>query len=381
MTFRPLAGIRVVDVTTSLAGPTCTSVLGALGADVLKVEPPTGDEARHWGPPFEDGAGLLFLTANASKRSVAVSLREEEGREAVRRLADRADVVVQSLRPGLASERGLDAASLRVRNERLVACTISAFGTRGPLASRPGYDPLVQAASGIMSVTGEPDRPGVRVGVSVVDLTTGLWAALAILAALHAGGGRTIDVSLYETALALMAYHLRAYEATGEVPSRHGGAFPLIAPYEVFATGDGEVMIAAGNDGLWQRLRAELGLPDDERFRHNPDRVRNRRELHAALRERLATAPAGEWVERLSAVGVPAAVVADVAAVAASEQTAALGVLAGLGGLPFSADGDRVAHTAPPPALGAHTREALHEAGYSDAELDALAARRVIVAS
>lgn len=378
MTFLPLAGVRVVDLTTSLAGPTCTSVLGALGADVVKIESPAGDEARHWGPPFEDGQGVLFLTANASKRSLAVSLRDEAGREAVRRLADRAHVVVQSLRPGLAAQLGLDAASLRARNDRLVCLTISAFGSTGPLAGRPGYDPLIQAASGIVSVTGEADRPGVRVGVSLIDISTGLWAAIGVLGALREDAGRELEVSLYETALGLMAYHLRAYEADGRVAGRHGTAFPLIAPYEAFPTADGDLMVAAGNDGLWQRLREEIDLPDEERFRTNPLRVKNRAELSAAIADRLREHPASVWAERLAAAGVPAAPVADVADVAAAEQTAALGLLAGLGGLPLTADGARVAHTAPTPRLGAHTREVLAEAGYTPAEIDELVARGTV---
>jgi len=378
MSFRPLEGVRVLDLTTSLAGPTCTSVLGAFGANVVKVEPVGGDEARAWGPPFEDGVGVLFLSANGSKRSLAASLSDEDSLEAVRCVADRSQVVVQSLRPGLAAERGLDAATLRARNPELVHLSISAFGTVGPLAGRPGYDPLVQAASGIMSVTGEADGPSSRVGVSLVDLTTGVWAALGVVSALGAGGGRTLDVSLYETALSLMSYHVRGYEASGVVPGRHGTAFPLIAPYQAFPTGDGELMIAVANDGLWSKLRAELELEDDPRFATNPDRVQHRDALVAQLSERFRTATTEAWVERLSAVGIPAAPVSDVAEVTSSEQTAALGLLTGLGGLPLSVDGTRVAHTSPPPALGAHTRAVLSEAGYDDAAIDALAARRVI---
>ncbi len=379
MSFRPLAGVRVVDVTTSVAGPTCTSVLGALGADVVKVESLGGDEARQWGPPFQDGQGLLFTTSNASKRSLAASLRDPDGAEAVRRVADSSHVFVQSLRPGLARELGLDADTLRGRNPELVHVSISAFGTVGPLADRPGYDPLIQAAAGIISVTGEKGGRGVRVGVSLVDIGTGLWAALGALGALHAGGGRTIEVSLYETALALMAYHVRSYQVTGEeLGRRFGTAFPMIVPYEAFDTADGQLMLAAGNDGLWQRLRGELDLPDEERYRTNPGRVAHRDELHETIAARLSTDTTDAWVERLAAAGVPAAPVATVAQVASSEQTQALGLLTGLGGLPLSADGERVEHTAPPPPLGAHTRVVLREAGYADEEVDALVANGTV---
>ena len=267
--FRPLDGLRVVDVTTSLAGPYCTEVLGALGADVIKVEPPgSGDEARHWGPPFHDGTATMFLTANANKRSVAVELRR--GSDIVLRLAERADVFVVSLRPGLAEERGLAAAEVRARNERLVYASISGFGTDGPLAGRPGYDPLAQAAAGILSVTGEADRDPVRVGVSLVDQTTGIWAALSILAAVHQGRGATIELSLYATAVSLMGYHLAGYAASGAVPGRHGTAFPSIAPYEVFDTADGQLMLAVGNDRTFASFCAVVGLeqlPGDPRYR------------------------------------------------------------------------------------------------------------------
>jgi crotonobetainyl-CoA:carnitine CoA-transferase CaiB-like acyl-CoA transferase len=288
--FRPLAGLRVVDVTTSLAGPYCTEVLGALGADVVKIEPPgSGDEARHWGPPFHEGTATMFLAANANKRSVAVELRR--GSEIVLRLAERADVFVVSLRPGLAEARGLAAADVRGRNDRIVYCSISGFGTEGPLASRPGYDPLAQAAAGIVSVTGEADRDPVRVGVSLVDQTTGIWAALSILAALRQDVGATIELSLYATAVSLMGYHLAGYAATGEVPGRHGTAFPSIAPYETFAVADGQLMLAVGNDRAFASFCAVVGLAelvDDPRYATNGERVRNRAALRALVAERLA---------------------------------------------------------------------------------------------
>ena len=343
--FQPLADKVVVDVTASLAGPYCTQLLGALGADVIKVEPAEGDHARAGGPPFVGEDGALWFAANAGKRSVVVDLAREQ--ERMLELADAADVFVQSLRPGLAVRYGLDAASLRARKPELIHVSVGAY------AGRPGYDPLVQAATGIMSVTGEPDGPPVRVGVSLIDFATGQWAAIGVLAALLRGGGATIDVSLHETALALLAGHIAGFAATGEVPGRHGTAFPLIAPYEVFAGG---LMIAAGSDALWQRLRAVLELDDDPRFRTNPDRVRNRDALREAIESALAGRPLDEWEQLLADAGVPAARVRTVAEAMADEHTAALGILQQLGdgvivAPPITVDGERPRYASPPPRL------------------------------
>jgi crotonobetainyl-CoA:carnitine CoA-transferase CaiB-like acyl-CoA transferase len=382
--FAPLAGVRVVDVTTSYAGPTCTQLLGALGADVVKIEPPAGDEARSWGPPFAGDLGTLFVAANSGKRSVAVDLRR--GIEVVLRLVEGADVFVQSLRPGLADELGLGADALRARKPVLVHCTISSYGRAGPKRDLPGYDPLLQAAAGLVSVTGEPGSAGVRVGVSLIDHTTGMYAAFAILAALHEGGGRTIDVSLWETALAFVSYHLIGNIETGSIPTPQGTGFHAIAPYQVFPAADGGLMITAANDGLFRRLVEAIGRPelaDDPRFATNPDRVTNRAALVEALSAWLRERPRAAWLEALAAAGVPAAPVQDVGEVAADPQTTAIGILQRLGpyttlGPAFSADGERPAYASPPPALGEHTAEVLAEAGYSDAEIAKLAAAGVI---
>src|SRR6266545_2626141 len=306
--FLPLEGLRVVDVTSSLAGPSCTEILGALGADVVKVEhPERGDEARAWGPPFWEGSSVMFYAANLNKRSLALDI--ERGRDALLRMTDMADVFLQSLRPGTAKRLGFGPEELRARNPRLVYCDIGAFGSRGPLRERAGYDPLLQAFGGIVSLTGEPDRPGVRVGASIVDQTTGLWAALGILAAVHAGGGRTVDISLFETVVGLLPYQVTSYLASGEVPGRHGTAFPLIAPYQVFRVRDGEQM-------------------------------------------------------------------------AEHEQTAALGLIQALPeptvAFPLSFEGERLVHRRPPPQLGEHSTEILRELGYTDEELDELAAEKII---
>ena len=379
--FHPLEGVRVLDLTSSLAGPYCTQILAALGADVVKVEHPGhGDEARAWGPAFVAGSSVMFFAANAGKRSLALDLSTEPGREALFRLAERSAVFVQSLRPGTAERLGVGPADLRARNDRLIYCSIGAFGRRGPLAEEPGYDPLIQAAGGIMSVTGEPGRDPVRVGVSLVDLGTAAWAALAVLAALLDGRGRVLDLSLYETALALLPYQLANYLGTGEMAGREGTAFPLIAPYQVFSTRDGELMIVAGNDRLFRALCEVVGLPslaDDARFATNPLRVANREELIRTLEERFELERSAVWLERLREAGVPAAPVQDVAQVAESEQTQALGILQELAGfrtvgLPLSADGDRVGYGSPPPRLGEHSAEVLAEAGYSDAEVTEL---------
>jgi crotonobetainyl-CoA:carnitine CoA-transferase CaiB-like acyl-CoA transferase len=384
MAFAPLAGFHVLDLTSSLAGPTCTQILGALGADVVKVEhPQRGDEARAWGPRFFEGGSVMFFAANTSKRSLALDVKSPEGKEALLRLVDRSDVFVQSLRPGTAERLGLGYEALHARNGRLVYCSIGAFGRRGPLTAQPGYDPLMQAFTGIVSITGERDRPGVRVGTSLIDLGTGVWAALGVLAALHeraeTGRGREVDVALFETGLSLVGYQLTDALRTGLAPARFGTAFPLIAPYEVFPTSDGELMIAAANDRLFAQLCAGIDRPElaeDPRFRTNPDRLANRDELLPLIRERLAAQPSAHWLTVLE--GIPVAPVQDVAEAATHEQTRASGMLQSLDGtetvaLPLQVDGGRVAHQAPPPLLGADSEDVLADLGYSESEIAALA--------
>ena len=385
MTFCPLERVRVLDLTSSLAGPTCTAILATLGADVVKVERPgAGDEARDWGPPFFSGGSVMFFAANPGKRSLALDLKAPAGREALLRLAAGADVLVESLRPGAAARLGLGAEALRARNDRLVYCSVGAFGRTGPLRGRPGYDPLMQAFAGIVSVTGDPDRRGVRAGVSLVDIGTGVWAALGIVAALHerdrTGRGAEVELSLFEAALAYLPYQLADYLGTGTVAGRHGTAFPLIVPYEVFEAADGELMIAAGNDRLFSALCNALDLREltaDERFATNPLRVAHRDELVPILAARLRERPSAEWLARLDSAGVPVAPVQDVAGVAEHQQTRALAILQPLGEAtavapPLSFDGERVRHTRPPPRLGEHSREVLLEAGYAPAEVAAL---------
>ena len=394
--FSPLDDIRVLDLTASLAGPYATLILGALGADVVKVEhPERGDDTRAWGPPFWDGESATYLAANASKRSFAVDLKAPEGLEAILRVAERSDVVVQNLRPGLAERLGLGFEAVRSRNPRVVYCSIGAFGKDGPLREHPGYDPLMQAAGGIMSVTGEAGRPPARAGVSVVDQGTGMWAVIAILAALRArdqgADAQLVDLSLFETAVNWLPYQLAGYLGSGAVPRPMGTALGIISPYQAFEARDRWIMVAAGNDRQFASLAEALGLPElagDPRFRTNPDRVANRAELSELIQERFRLEDASTWLDRLFGAGVPAAPVQDLSEVAAYEQTAAMELLQALPHpsvedlhlvrLPLTANGERASHRTPPPALGAHSAAVLRDAGYTDEAIQQLQSAGVI---
>jgi len=361
----PLAGHTVVELGHSVAGPFAGQILSDLGARVLKVEKPQGDDARHWGPPFVDGASATFQALNRNKASVALDLRDPVQRTALQDfIVTKADVVLQNMRPGQVVGLGLDAETLRARAPRLVYCNLGAFGAGGPLADRPGYDPLMQAFSGIMSVVGEPGGAPVRVGPSIVDMGCGMWGALGIVALLmrraKTGTGGVVDTSLLETAITWMSLFSAQYQAGGVLPRKNGSGQAGIVPYRAFPTADGDLVVAAGNDALFQSLCRLLGHPewmDDTRFRTNPQRVAHADALHPLLEACFRSAGMAVWMERLEAAGIPCAPVQDVAQMRAHAQTQAVGILqrvAGssidLVGLPLAFDGVRpVPRQAPPP--------------------------------
>jgi crotonobetainyl-CoA:carnitine CoA-transferase CaiB-like acyl-CoA transferase len=359
--------IRVLDLSRVLAGPYCTMLLADLGADVIKVERPgAGDETRSWGPPFADGESAYFLAVNRGKRSVALDLSRPEAREALHRLAGWADVVVENFRPGTAERLGAGYEQLARENPKLVYCSITGFGD-----DRPGYDFVLQAESGLMAITGEVDGAPAKVGVAVVDVLAGYAAATGILGALLDGGGK-VEISLYDVALSALVNVAQGALVTGTEPARHGNAHPSIVPYETFATADGELAVAAANDGLFARLCEVIGRPDLLRFATNPERVERRAELKSELGRVFASATADEWVERLRSAGVPAGKVRGVLDALAEARLLSVEHPT-IGTLPLvhSAVAPQ-AETKPPPLLGEHTREVLTELGYDDRELEAL---------
>ncbi|OGA11496.1 MAG: carnitine dehydratase [Betaproteobacteria bacterium RIFCSPHIGHO2_12_FULL_69_13] len=341
---------------------------------MVKIEKPGGDDARTWGPPFVDGGGPSFVAVNRGKRSAVCELRDAAQRGAlVRYIVARADVVLQAMRPGQVEALGLDAAALRARKPSLVYCNMGAFGARGPLAARPGYDALMQAFAGIMSVTGEEGRPPVRVGPSLVDMGSSLWAVIGILAALgrrrDTGEGAVVDVSLFETAAAWMGPYAVQYLASGEVPKRGGSGRVEIVPYQAYPAADGDFVIGAANDALFRKLCGALGHPEwaeDPRFRSNADRVKSHGALDALIEAETRKRSRAEWGAALEAAGVPCAPVQNVRELLEHEQLRALGMLQAvpgssvpLIGLPISFDGERPAPRSGPPALGEYTDKVL----------------------
>ena len=370
----PLAGIVVIELGHSVAAPCAGQVLGDLGADVIKIEKPGGDDARKWGPPFLDGASATFQAINRNKRSVVCELRDPAQRaRLVDFIVERADVVLQNLRPGQVDELGLGAVALSALKPSLVYCNVGAFGAKGPLSARPGYDPLMQAFGGIMSIVGEEGRPPVRVGPSIVDQGTALWGVVGILAALYrrrdTGKGGVVDVSLFETAAAWMVMHAAQYLGSGEIPTRHGSGAAGIAPYKAYRTRDGDLVVAAGNDSLFKKFCSVLARNEwvtDAKFKSNPDRVKNAQMLYAMIENEMAKRSNAEWIAKLDAAGVPCAPVQNVAQMLEHEQMEALGLLQPvpgssqpLIGMPISFDGERPLPRSASPALGAHTKEVL----------------------
>jgi len=401
----PLDGLRVFDLTRILAGPTCTQLLGDLGAEVIKVERPgAGDDTRKWGPPYVKDAGggdtsesAYYLSSNRNKRSVAIDIAKPAGQRLARRLIAGCDVMVENFKVGDMARYGLAYDDLKGEFPRLIYCSISGFGQTGPYAPRAGYDFLAQGLGGIMSITGEADRPPMKVGVAIADIMCGMYAAVAILAALHhrdrSGEGQYIDLGLLDTQVAWLANIGLNYLTGGAVPQRLGNEHPNIVPYSVVPAADGFFILAVGNDGQFVKFCQYAGAPElagDPRFVTNDARVRNRDELYRLLPALTRAKPQAAWVDGLAKLGVPCGPVNDIGQVFADPQVQARGMqialphpLAGKGtvdliGNPLRLSATPVAYRRAPPTLGQHTDEVLRELGLEEAELAALRAEGAI---
>lgn len=397
MEVQPLSSYRVVDVTQNVAGPFCTQILADLGADVIKVEPIGGDSTRSWGPPFlEGGLSSMFMAFNRNKRSLTLDLKQPEARSVLDRLLSTADVFVHALRPDAAKRLQLDADTVTKHHPNLLVAEVSAFGPDGPLSDEPGYDPLVQSFSGLLSINGQEGSPPARIPTSIIDMGTGMWTALGIVSALlqKATNGNPVQVirtSLFETALAWMPYQIIGYLGAGENPRQWGSELATLAPYGAYETADRPVMIAVGSDSLWRSFCDALGSPalaTDERFSTNPLRLGHRRELRVQIEDRLRDHTGESWVEKFTSHGVPATLIKTIPEALEHPQTGAVGILTDsldnskspLIGIPIAIDGERPPVRIPPPHRPGDDNTALLEGelGMSPDEIQILRSHHVI---
>lgn len=394
--MKPLAGVRVLDLTKVLAGPLCTQYLGDFGAEVIKVEPTQiGDDTRRW-PPFRGETGAIFLSVNRNKRSVAVDLKSEAGRAIVHKLAAQADVVLESYGTGVAERLGIDYPTLKGIKPDLIYLSISGFGRTGPLSGSLGYDVILQAFSGIMALTGEPGGNPIRSPFSPVDQTTGLHAVTAIMAALmeraRTGQGTRIEVSLFETAMSFLSYNFHVYWENGVEPEKPGSGHESLVPYQAFDTADKPVLIGVANDNLWRRFCGAVGreeLAQDPRFLTSADRSRNRAPCVGIVQDILRTRGRDDWLALMNKIGVPCAPINSLREALDHPQTAARGMVMqydhpALGSIktiaqPILFNNEPRNVGSPPPMLGQHTREVLRELTYADPDIDRLATAGVIL--
>ena len=385
-----LSGVTVVDFTRVLSGPYCTMVLADHGARVIKIEHPVrGDDTRHWGPPFIGAESAYFLSINRNKESVTVDFKRPEGRDVIEKLLSTADVVVENFRPGTLDAAGLDAAHVMARHPRIVYCSISGYGQTGPRREEPGYDAVMQAEGGLMSITGDADGPAYRLGVAITDIVSGMFAAQGVMAALIArektGRGQHVDIGMLDATTALLTYQAGNYFVSGHVPERMGNRHPTIAPYESFHASDGDFVIAGGNDEIWRRLCHTVARPqlaDDPRFRTNKDRIEHYAILRAELESALKVRTRAEWIRELTAAGVPCGSVREIDEVLADPQLAARGMIAEVQhatvgtarviNSPVKLSDTPASVRTAPPTLGQHTAAVLLELGYDRRQIEQL---------